>query len=72
MGKVLRLTDDEAKLLAAWVRTAANRHDAEAEKCSGQWQASSRDHHIRYAAKARALADNLERPSERRDTPPGS
>lgn len=61
MAKVLRLQPDEAKLLAAWIRKAAEWHDAEVAKNSDGWQRDYREHHIAHAAKARALADRLER-----------
>lgn len=61
MAKVLRPQPDEAKLLAAWVRRAAEWHDEQAKRNDSHWQRSSHDHHVAHAAKARALADRLER-----------
>lgn len=59
MGKTLRLTDDDAKLLASWLRKAAEWSDGEAERLKGLHTQAR--FYIDQSARIRALAERLER-----------
>jgi hypothetical protein len=54
------MTPDEAKLLAAWLRKAAEWSDSEAERLHNSTVHTEAKFYVDQAARIRALADRLE------------